>query len=78
MNVYQISPTEYFLSGDMEFDRCELDITRQKLNSIISAEKSSSAKFFGAFDIDEKRSWRFVTTTERGEQKSQLEQLRRY
>lgn len=74
MNVYQISPAEYFLIGDMEFDRHVLDITRQKLNSIISAEKPSSAKFVGAFDIDEKRSWHFITVTEREEQKSKFEQ----
>lgn len=73
MNVYQISPSEYFLSGDISFDKYELDITRQKLNSIISTEKPSSTKFVGAFDVDEKRSWRFISAGERREQRSKFE-----
>jgi len=73
MNVYQISPSEYFLSGDISFDKYELDITRQKLNSIISTEKPSSTKFVGAFDVDEKRNWRFISAGERREQRSKFE-----
>ncbi|MBA3694766.1 MAG: hypothetical protein H0X15_04880 [Acidobacteria bacterium] len=72
MNVYEISPTEYFLSGDISYDKHELDIMRLKINSVVLIEKPTSAKFIGAFDIDEKRIWRFITTDERVEQKSKF------
>ncbi len=72
MNIYQISPTEYFLSGDIN-DKYTLDITQQKLTSILSTEKPSITKFIGAFDRDEKRKWRFITAIEREEQKSKFE-----
>lgn len=71
MNIYQISSTEYFLSGDIN-DKYELDVSKQKLNSNLSAEKPLIAKFIGAFDVDEKRKWRFIPASERKEQKSKL------
>jgi len=73
MNVYQISPAEYFLSGDISHDKYELDITWLKINLIVLIEKLTSAKFIGAFDIDEKRIWRFISADERIEQKSKFE-----
>ena len=73
INVYQISPTEYFLSGDLSHDKYELNITQRKLNSAMSTEKPSSTKFIGAFDVDEKRNWRFISADERIEQKSKFE-----
>jgi hypothetical protein len=72
VNVYQISPTEYFLSGDLSFDKYQMDITQPKINEAVLEKKPSTAKFVGAFDSDERRNWRFITASEREEQKSKL------
>ncbi len=73
MNVYRISPDEYFLSGDISHDRYELNIVGQKITSVVLEEKPPNAKFVGVFDTDEKKYWRFVSATEREEQKSKIE-----
>lgn len=73
MNVYQISPDKYFLSGDLSFDKYELNIAQQKITSVDSEEKPLNAEFIGTFDIDEKKPWRFITVTEREEQKSKIQ-----
>lgn len=73
MNLYEISPTEYFLSGDFSEDRYELNVARGEINKAVLENKSSTAKFIGAFDRDEKRVWRFISASERPEQKSKLE-----
>lgn len=72
MNIYQISPIEYFLSGDLDFDKYHLNIIQPKINRVFLEEKPSTGKFVGAFDKDEKRNWRFITASERDEQKSKL------
>jgi hypothetical protein len=72
MNVYQISPNEYFLSGDISHDKYELDVIRQKITSATLKEKPPDAKFVGAFDTDEKRHLRFIPATEREEQKNKI------
>ena len=73
MNVYQVSPTEYFLSGDISYDKHELDITIPKITANHSEGKPTGARFVGAFDSDEKKVWRFIAKTEREEQKSKIE-----
>lgn len=73
MNVYQISPNEYFLSGDLSFDNYELDIAEQKITSEVLAEKPPNANFIGAFDVDKNSDWRFIPVTEREKQNSKIE-----
>ncbi len=78
MNVYQNSPTEYFLSGGISFDKYELDISRQKITRISLAEKPLTAQFIGAFDSEEKRKWRFIPAGERVEQPNKTRQQENY
>jgi hypothetical protein len=73
MNVYQISPTEFFLSGDFSHDRFRLTTTMPELKPVILEEKPTTANFIGAFDGDEKKRWRFIPVSERLEQKSKIE-----
>lgn len=67
MNVFQVSPTEYFLCGDLSFDRYFLDITNASLNDAGLKANPANAKFVGAFDRDENRNWRFISVYEKGE-----------
>ncbi len=78
MNVFQVSSTEYFLRGEMDFDKHELDIKRLKINSGSLLENPTSTKFVGAFDSDEKREWRFISADERSEQPNKLEKYKQY
>lgn len=70
MNLYFISPTEYFLRGHISHDKFFLDIQKQTLSEAIE-DKPKEAKFLGAFDRDE-TGWRFISVSEREEQKSKL------
>lgn len=76
MNIYQISPDKFFLSGDLDFDKYELDVLEQKITSAVLIEKPPGAKFVGVFDSDEREKWRFIAVTEREEQKSKIEHYR--
>jgi 5-enolpyruvylshikimate-3-phosphate synthase len=74
MNVYQTSPTEYYLSGDLSFDRYFLDVAKVSFREAGLNTKPLSAKFIGAFDRDEEMGWRFISARERGEQKNKTQQ----
>jgi hypothetical protein len=74
MNVYQISPTEYFLSGDLSFDRYFLDIAKATFSDAGLEPNPTNAKFVGAFDSDEERVWRFIPVSERQEKKNKTQQ----
>jgi hypothetical protein len=78
MNVYEISPTEYFLSGDLSGDRYELDIARQNINSGYLTERPAGAIFVGSFDREENKAWRFITAKERAEQPSKIEKYKEH
>ena len=70
MNVYQISPTEFLLSGAS--DNYELDVAERKINSDVSMKKLTNVKFTGVFDADEKHVWRFIRADEREEKRNGL------
>jgi hypothetical protein len=72
MNVYQISPSEYFLSGELSYDRYSLDMSVPAINKATLEEKPANSRFIGCFDHDEE-GWRFIPEPERVEQKSKLE-----
>lgn len=74
MNVFQTSPTEYYLSGDISFDRYFLDIEKGHFNDAGLEPKPTNATFVGAFDRDEEKGWRFIPARERGEQKNKTQQ----
>ena len=78
MNVYEISPNDYLLKGEMGFDKHELNIERRKINSSSLLEKPVGAQFIGAFDFDGKRKWRFISADERAEQPSKIEKYKDY
>ncbi|MGB7210009.1 MAG: hypothetical protein WBD27_15220 [Pyrinomonadaceae bacterium] len=73
MNVYQTSPTEYFLSGDLSFDRYFLDVGKVSFRDAGLNIRPHNAKFMGAFDRDEETGWRFIPVSEREEQKNKTE-----
>lgn len=73
MNIYVTSPAEYFLSGDLSFDRYFLDIAKVSFGEAGLNTKPLNAKFIGAFDRDEEIGWRFIPVSERGEQKNKTE-----
>ena len=70
MNMFQVSLSEYFLCGDMSFDRYFLNVEEASLTDASLNAKPTKAKFVGVFDRDEKRVWRFIPAYERGEQES--------
>ena len=72
MNVYQTSPSEYFLSGELDYERYSLDISTPANNKAILNAKPANSRFVGCFDHDEK-GWRFIPEFEGGEQKSKIE-----
>jgi len=72
MNIYRISPTEYFLSGAFSSDSYILNIERQEINSTEFEAKPAQAKFVGAFDKDNDHYWRFIPANEREELKTRL------
>jgi hypothetical protein len=72
MNVYKFSPSEYFLSGDLSYDRYVLDISAPSIKAATLDAKPTNSKFVGCFDRDEK-GWRFSPEFEGGEQKSKIE-----
>lgn len=65
MNIYRNSPTEYFLSGALSFNKYKIDIARQAIVSADLEEKAFDARFVGAFDRDENNEWRFISASER-------------
>jgi hypothetical protein len=69
MNVFRITPTRYFLCGEMSFDRHFLDFQAMTLEKAELREKPETAKFLGAFERDNNRHWRFVTAFEKGERR---------
>lgn len=73
MSIYKVTPNEYFLSGELEFDRYELNIAEQKIILDYPQEKPRNAEFVGVFDNDEEKDWRFISATEREEQKSKIQ-----
>lgn len=70
MNVYFISPSEYFLCGNLSHDKFYLDIQKRDLSEA-NEEKPKEAKFLGSFDRDQK-GWRFIPVLEREEQTSKF------
>lgn len=73
MNVYQTSATEYFLSGDLSFDRYFLNTAKATFRDAGLEPKPTNAKFVGAFDSDEESEWRFIPVSERPEQKNKTQ-----
>jgi len=59
MRVYRISASEFFLQGDLDFDRYLLDISKPSVARAISTERPPHAQFMGSFDRDEE-GWRFI------------------
>ena len=72
MNVYRISPSEYFVSGAFSYDSFKLNVERREISSTESEEKPAQAKFVGAFDKDNNYYWRFIPASEREELKTKL------
>lgn len=59
MRVYRISASEFFLQGELDFDRYLLDISKPSVARAISAERPPGAQLIGSFDRDEE-GWRFI------------------
>ncbi len=72
MNVYQISATEYFLSGAVSSDNYRLNVKRQEIVPAELEEKPLQTEFVGAFDKDRNSYWRFILASEREELKTKL------
>lgn len=60
MEVYRISEREYFLKGDLDFDRYFLDIRTNSFRDAILENIPRNAKLVGAFDRDDEKRWRFL------------------
>ena len=68
MRIYKISGHEYFLSGDLSFDKYSLHLGGRVCVTPSDLEsKPKDAIFVGSFDRDEK-GWRFIPANERAEQ----------
>ena len=59
MRVYRVSASQFFLQGDLDFDRYLLDISKPSVAREISAKRPPNAMFIGTFDRDED-GWRFI------------------
>ena len=60
MMVYRVSPSQFFLQGDLDFDRYLLDISKPSVAREISTERPLNAQLIGSFDRDEE-GWRFIS-----------------
>jgi hypothetical protein len=60
MEVYRISESEYFLKGDLDFDRYSLDIQNNSFRDAILEKIPRNAKLVGAFDRYDRGGWRFL------------------
>lgn len=74
MNVYQVSPTDFFLQGELSFDRYLLETSAAALTDAVLKEKPVESRFVGAFDRDE-NGWRFIPAHEREEQKPRMQEM---
>ena len=59
MRVYRVSASQFFLQGDLDFDRYLLDISKPSVAREIYTERPPNAMFIGSFDRDED-GWRFI------------------
>jgi hypothetical protein len=59
MRVYRVSASQFFLQGDLDFDRYLLDISKPSVARETSTELPPHAQLIGTFDRDEK-GWRFI------------------
>ena len=60
MRVYRVSASQFFLQGDLDFDRYLLDISKPSVGREIAAERPPDAQLIGSFDRDEE-GWRFIS-----------------
>ena len=60
MRIYRISASQFFLQGDLDFDRYLLDISKPSVAREISTERPPNAQLIGSFDRDEE-GWRFIS-----------------
>lgn len=73
MKVFQISPSSYFLCGEMSYDAHVLDAWGRSIRDAGDEEKLLNATYVGVFDKDEKKSWRFLSANERAEDKDKID-----
>ena len=59
MDVYRISPSEFYLEGTLSFDRYFLDVSKPAIAREASGKAPHNARLIGAFDRDQE-GWRFI------------------
>ena len=59
MRVYRVSASQFYLEGDLDFDRYLLDISKPSVGREIATERPPHAQLIGSFDRDEE-GWRFI------------------
>lgn len=59
MKLFRVSASQFYLQGDLDFDRYLLDVSKPSVARETSAQRPPQAQFLGSFDRDEK-GWRFI------------------
>lgn len=72
MKVYQISPTHYFLCGEMGSDAYILDAPGGSIRNASDEERFSRTSYIGVFDKDEDGPWRFIAASQQADEKDIL------
>lgn len=68
MKLYRLSPTIYFLCGELDYDTYVLDAAGRSIRDVHFDEKFSNATYLGVFDNDEEHGWSFITAHQRAEE----------
>jgi hypothetical protein len=72
MKVFRISPTHYFLCGELSKDAYIVDVSGRSIRNASDKDRFSEATYIGVFDNDENGPWQFIAANHRAEQGDKL------